>query len=347
MTATYLENVGSQPRTLRAAAEAYATREFGESLDGAAALLRNRAVTSTGMGASLFALHATRASLDAAFQANWIDESGYLEERVDAVTRPLDALLVVSQSGETIEARKLLSNLADVPRVLVTRDTESSLAKIADVVLPQHCAADLSVSVQTYVTQIAVLEMLASRVDGRDTSSVLGDLRSVAEAVQVVLETMQDDVEAAAKLISEAQQIYALGRGNSVASALGTGLLFKEAAKRDCEGQSTAQFRHGAVEVVSGTTATLIFASSEPRKRQLDENVVGELVKYGSRVVVICDGAFPEVGDATLLRLPDAPASMRRILEIVPAQLMAHHLAERNGVIAGEFRNTVPVIVSA
>jgi glucosamine--fructose-6-phosphate aminotransferase (isomerizing) len=346
-TGTYLENVYGQPAALRAAAARYAAEPFRDALAAAAGLLRGRSVTSTGMGASFFALHAARASLDPALRPHWIDETGYLEEHFDAVERPLDVILAISQSGESVEARKLFDKLAGVPQVLITRDPQSSLARSADVVIPLECPPDLSVAVQTYITQIAVLELLARAVAGADGAPLLADLRQTADSIQALLDTMAGDIEEAAKLVSEAEQIYALGRGNSVGNALGTALLFKEAAKRDCEGQSAAQFRHGAVEVVSTTTATIVFASSAPEKTQLDENLIGELVKYGSRVVVVCDEQFPDVRDATLLRLPAAPASTRAILEIVPLQLMAHHLAERNGVTAGEFRNTVPVIVTA
>jgi fructoselysine-6-P-deglycase FrlB-like protein len=347
MTATYIENVAAVPGTLRAAAEMYATAHFDRALDEAASLLRDRAVTSTGMGASFFALTATRASLDPALRLHWIDETGYLDENVERISRPLDALLAVSQSGETVEARKLLPKLGGVPQVLVTRDVDSSLARQADVVLPQHCPADLSVSVQTYVTQIAVLELLAARVARRETEPLLADLRSVADSAAVVLDTLRGPIQDAAVLLSDADQIYALGRGNSVASALGTGLLFKEAAKRDCEGMSSAQFRHGGVEVVSARTAALIFAGGEPDLRRLDENLARELVSYGSQVVVVTHDDFAELDGVTVLRLPPGPASMRRILEILPSELMAYDLAERNNVVAGEFHNTVPVIVSA
>lgn len=347
MSASYLDNVHAQPDTLVQAAEEYATGAFGTLLSDAAGVLRGHSVTSTGMGASFFALHATRAAMDRAIGRHWIDETCYLDENLETLGRPMDALLAVSQSGETVEGRKLLPRLRNVPRILITRDTTSSLAAEADVVLSQHCPADLSVSVQTYITQIALLELLSAHVEERPTAALITGMHQCAEAISRILTVAAANIEAAAKTLSGADQIYALGRGNSIASALGTALLFKEGAKQNCEGQSAAQFRHGAVEVISASTGVIVFANGGEAARQLDLNLIGELNSYGARVVVISDRDFPDCGAAVHLWLPKILAALRSIVEIVPSQLMAHHLAEENGVTAGEFRNTVPVIVSA
>ncbi len=344
---TYLDNVLAQPQTLREAAAAYAGDGFGQALDKAASLLSGGALTSTGMGASFFALEATRRSLDAVVRLHWIEETGFLAERAGALHRPLDSLLLVSQSGETVEGRLLLPQLGGVPSVLVTRDPASSLAGAADVVLPLHSPPDRSVAIQTYVTSVAVLELLALRIAGRETAGFLDALRACADSADRLLARLRSELAVITGPLLRASQIYALGRGNSVGSALGTALLFKEAAKRDCEASSAAQFRHGAVEVVAGNTAIIVYGSAEPEQQLLDYRLVSELVSYQASVLVVCDEDFPDVTGASLLRLPPGPAETRAILEIIPAQLVAHALAESNGVTAGDFRNTVPVIVSA
>jgi glucosamine--fructose-6-phosphate aminotransferase (isomerizing) len=347
---TYFENMQAQPATLHAVADSYRTGEGAERLARAADLLRGRRLTSTGMGASLFALLATRGALDVAAGDNAIEETGYLSEHPEALGRPLDSLLVISQSGETIEARKLLAQpgVADVPTVVVTRNPGSSLGEQADIVLPLYSEPDLSVAVQTYTSSVAVLSFLAAQLDGGGTATLIDELHNCADSVGTLLGKLEAEIGAACAELVDAGQIYALGRGNSLASALGTGLLFKEGAKRDCEGSSTAQFRHGAVEVVDQSTAAIVFASSDGEKGQLDQNFIGEMLKYGSRVVVVCDEDFPSISDDVVtLRVPVSTGLSRSILEIVPMQLMAYHLAKHNNVLAGEFRNTVPVIVSA
>jgi glucosamine--fructose-6-phosphate aminotransferase (isomerizing) len=345
---TYLENLHGQPEALRGVARAYASPAGSALLDQAAAALRKRALTSTGMGASLFALLATRPSFDAAASPHWIEETGYLSEQSWPSSRSLDGLLVVSQSGETIEARTLAKQVTADATVLVTRDPESSLAASADVVLPLYCEPDLSVALKTYTSTTAVLALLAARIQAVDPQPVFDEINACADQMEALIGAIGDEAAAAARHLGAATKIYAVGRGRSLGSALGTGLLFKEASKRHAEGQSSAQFRHGAVEVVDDQTAAVVFASSEPGKRQLDENLVSELLDYGARVVVICDRDYPNVPqEAVTLRIPTAPELSRVILEIVPPQLMAYHAAELNGVTAGEFRNTVPVIVTA
>jgi glucosamine--fructose-6-phosphate aminotransferase (isomerizing) len=317
-------------------------------MDEAAKRLGRDRLVATGMGASYFALEAARATLAAGVETLWVEETGVLTE--SRVVPPSAPLLVVSQSGETVEARNLIeqSDQRTASTVLITRETSSTLAKRADVVLPICVAGDLSVAIKTYTGTLATLALLADRVAGGRGEAVLGELIDCAAALESMLSGWEEQMAQIADEIQSAPHIYALGRRQAVGSALGTALLVKETAKRSCEGQSSSQFRHGAIEVVCRDTAIVVFASSASTVRERDVNLVGELVQYGGRVVVVADERFPASdGRTRTVRVPGEGQLSRSILEIVPMQLLAHRLAVLAGVTPGEFRNTVPVIVHA
>jgi fructoselysine-6-P-deglycase FrlB-like protein len=347
LSSIFGQNIDGQPDALRSVVELYGGREGRRLLDEARDLFRGKLVVSSGMGASLFALLATRRLLDAATPGHVIEETGYLSENLPSLSRPLEALLLVSQSGETVESRVLQGLAPDVPTVALTRNPDSSIGGAADLVLPMACPGDLSVAIQTYTSTVAVLALLAAHVGGGDVPALLNDIARTADLVEKEIPRLGAEVVAVADHVAGAQQVYAVGRGASIGTALGTGLLLKEAAKRNCEGSGSAQFRHGAVEVISTDTAVVVFTGDQPGVRQLDLNLVDELRSYGAPVVVV-GPADDEVPDGVrFVAVPPAPEALRPIVEILSMQLLSAELAARNDVVPGEFRNTVPVIATA
>jgi glucosamine--fructose-6-phosphate aminotransferase (isomerizing) len=343
----FLQNIDAQPDALRRVVDLYSRQGGRTLLSGAGDVLQGKPAHSSGMGASLFALLAARRLLDAALPGHVIEETSYLSENLSHVSRPLEALLLVSQSGETVEARALQDRCPSVPTVAITRNLSSSVAVAADVVLPMACEGDLSVAVQTYSSTIAVLALVAAQVQDGDIDDVLEDISQTADTIEKQIPLLAEETRALADHIGGAQQIYAVGRGASIGTAFGTGLLLKEAAKRNCEGSGSAQFRHGAVEVISNETAVIVFTGDQPGVRKLDDNLVGELRSYGAPVVVVGPKDGEGVRGDLFVGLPSTSARFRPILEVLPMQLLSAELAGRNGVVPGEFRNTVPVIATA
>jgi len=90
---------------------------------------------------------------------------------------------------------------------------------------------------------------------------------------------------------------------------------------------AAAQFRHGAVEVVSQETCAFVFAS-QPETRELDVRLGADLRHLGAQVHVI-----QEPGSERAFS-----GAWATVLEIVPIQIAAARLAESRGIPPGEFR---------
>jgi glutamine---fructose-6-phosphate transaminase (isomerizing) len=343
----YRDDIAGQSEALRAVVDFYSVADGQRLMTDAVDRLGRERLVVTGMGASYFALEAARSALASGTGSLWVEETGLLTESV--VVPPSSPTLIVSQSGETIEARNLIAHLRQqsAPAVVVTREPTSTLAGQADVVLPLRVDADLSVAIKTYTGTLATLAVLADHLAGGSGEAVFGQLTECADVIESTLDDWAGQMSQVAGEIQLATQVYALGRRHAVGSALGTALLVKETAKRACEGLSSSQFRHGAIEVASADTAVVVFADSDPVTQPLDLNLLDELVRYGSRVVVVTDDRFPVPDEIHAVRVPGDGWLGRSILAIVPMQLLAHRLAVLAGVTPGAFRNTVPVISHA
>ena len=325
-----LENIQSQPESLRAVAQ----HQFGAgaaTLQSAAAAIRAAGrVVFTGMGSSLFASMPAAAHLNAhGFPALTVEASELLHYG-GAAPHADAAMVLVSRSGDTIEVTRLLDRLG--PRahgtIGVSNVASSRLAREAPLSIEVHSGTDRMVAVQTYSGSCAVLLLLAEAVlQAPPESSRLG-LDQVIEALPRAIDTALAQRGEWNAFLTEAEVVYLLGRGASLASVHEGALLMNETARLPSVAMSAALFRHGPVEVIGKRFRGIVFAS-QPATRELDLTLARELTDLGGRIRV-----SPAEG---------VPPLFAPLLEIVPVQVAACSVALDRGIDPGAFRFTSAV----
>jgi glucosamine--fructose-6-phosphate aminotransferase (isomerizing) len=178
------------------------------------------------------------------------------------------------------------------------------------------------VSVRSYTSSVAVLLLLAARsldYSFEGWSAVDGVCQRVALATEAAVASAGEWLE----FWADCGGVYFLGRGASLASAHEGALLWHEASRMPAAALSTAQFRHGPVEVTGASTRAIIFPAPGPAQ-ELDFALASDMERMGARVR-LCDGQG--VGD------PFAP-----VVEIIPVQAASCALALAQGLDPGDFR---------
>jgi glucosamine--fructose-6-phosphate aminotransferase (isomerizing) len=345
----YLSDFRAQPETLKRLCLAYTSGDLDHSLGRAAGILRRADLPAclTGMGASYFALFAAKAMLDRARFPVRVEETGYLVEYGLSSLLPGQPVVAVSQSGRSVEAARLAEELPSAnPLIVITNDPTTALSLRAQVVLPLLADPDLSVALKTYTATVALLLMLAVETTGAPAI----DLRRAlvdGDPMGAAIARVERDLPQILQFVGDPKWVPVLGRGPSLASAFGAGLLLKETAKLPAEGVDAGQFRHGAVEVIQKGMMAVLFA---PRGRSaaLNLRLATELERYGAKVLMIGDGGGT-TSSATRLVIASQVADeyLSPVFEIVPMQLLSHALASARGVEPGAFNNATPVITSA
>jgi glutamine---fructose-6-phosphate transaminase (isomerizing) len=319
-----LDDILRQPESLRRA-WSYQMDAGSEAMLSAARTIREaRRVVLTGMGSSLFAAMAAASYLERHGRAVECIETSELLHFLHASLNRETTVVVISRSGESVEALKLLPLLAaSGARVVGVTNVETSrLAREVPIAVMFGSGNDRMVSVQSYTSSVAVLLLLAARIleHGVEAWPTIDQLsQQVALATQAAL----DDAPVWVDFFSTGRGIYFLGRGASLASAHESALLMHEAARTPVAALSSAQFRHGPVEVTSADTRAVIFSSQGPT-RELDLALAADLRGMGAEVR-LSDGQG--IGD------PFAP-----VIEIVPVQAAACALALHQGLDPGDFR---------
>jgi glucosamine--fructose-6-phosphate aminotransferase (isomerizing) len=335
----YLADILDQPRAIAATVEGMG---IDSRLAALAAGLREgrfaRAIL-TGMGSSLYALHPLQIELaEAGFTPVLVETA----ELLNSLPRLLEGALIiaVSQSGRSAEIVRLVGERsAGTALIGVTNTPESPLAAGADAVLLTDAGEEFSVSCKTYVAALAALGLLGAVLRGADAEACRAELGKAAGAAGQYLAGWREHAEQLAWLMDTANmtQLFLVGRGASLAAALTGGLILKESTHTAAEGMSSAAFRHGPLEMAGPGTVVLVFGG-DGRLHDLTRRLCNDIRKVGGTVMAI----GPNAG-IPALALPEVPAALLPILELLPVEMVTLALAARKDMEAGCFSHASKV----
>jgi len=328
----YLADVLEQPRALEETERALEAPPALEAL--AARLVRGdlNQVVLTGMGSSFHALHPLHLDLVRRGFAAIRVETSELRFHQSPLLKPRTLLVVVSQSGASVEVVRLLERVPEGVEVIgVTNTLGSPLAIQASVALFTRAGTEYTVSSKTYLATLMMLSWLSSVLCGGDRQTVKSELLKAAPAVSGYLRDWRRHVESLAIELAGVSNLFLVGRGPSLAAVGAGGLIIKESAHFPAEGMSSAAFRHGPFEMLSARTFVGVFLG-DSSTATLNQRLGSDILGAGGRAAVIGE----EAPDGPFC-LPKAPERLRPMLEMLVVEMMSFALAALVGREAGKF----------
>jgi glutamine---fructose-6-phosphate transaminase (isomerizing) len=328
----YLRDLLDEPlvldRTLAGLQESAALSELARDLERG----RFRRVVLTGMGGSFHALHPLFFALNRRCVTTLMVETSELIHSMPEVLDATTLLVVLSQSGRSVEVLRLLELRGATPVVGVTNHADADLAKRADAVVLTQAGEEFSVSCKTYVASLLALQWLRSVFCAGDRGRVSDELRETAPAAERYLGNWRDHVRDLWSEMQDVKHLFLTGRGDSLATAGTGGLILKESTKFHAEGMSSAAFRHGPFEMTGPGVFVLVF-EGEGVAAALNKGLVDDVRKAGGRAALVGS----EAGLAAC-RLPVPWTLATPILEILPVQMLSLALAARANREPGKFQ---------
>lgn len=336
----FLKEIRDQPAALRRMRDFY-MGPGAEALVGLRKLVERRGLTQvlfSGMGSSLFAAYpALRYLGERGIPASMVETSELLHYHVAGVP-PGAVLILISQSGETIEIERLLQRVParDHRLVAVTNVAGSTLGRAGAVTLPIEAGPQLTdVSARTYHNTVATLLLAAEAIAGGN--ELLARLAPAADAMATFLASDDSLGDALDTFVDVPTSATLLARGPSLATAYQAAFNLKEVARFSAEPMSAAQFRHGPIEVAAPGHLTVVFAplgATFTLLRKLAEELLG----FGTRVLFVTDTqeTLRHHRDGLLaVRHPHLDETLAPLVNLLPMQLFAQARARRLGLQAG------------
>jgi glutamine---fructose-6-phosphate transaminase (isomerizing) len=345
--ATLIEEIIQQPVALAGVRKYYASP--GAIPQRALRKLAKRwppLVIFTGMGSSLYAAYPAQAYLTAMGIRALTWETAELLHHHLKVLQPDTLLVVISQSGETIEVTELLAALPRRIGVLAVVNVEaSSLARRADLMLPMMAGRQSPVTTKTYMCSVAVLIYLAFAITGEHPQPVTHGLRQLIEAQESILDRQEELMPPTVEFFDHPTYTALMSRGADLSSVYQGALVLKEVVRLGVEATSAAQFRHGPIEIINTAHRYVIIARKDllrPRGRAgvTAKFLVGlaeEIRSHGGRVLLFTDVPIDEATNMRIVRVETAKLGMGTLVDSLYIQLLAYELAVRAGLEPGKF----------
>lgn len=329
----FFQEVMEQPQALDELVNRHEAEGF-DSLCQACRLLDGATrVILTGMGTSYYA---PLNVLDVFLKKGAIHlEAGELFEYHRGLITPDTVLVMISQSGESIEIKRLLECLPDGCRVIgVTNDPASTLATTSDCPLMLYGGNERTITNRTFTNTLALLELLVCPHEER--AALCLELRGVAERMARYLDDplTMPAAQRAAEALLPADHAYFIGRGGfGQVCALQSALIFTEGAHCAARGLTTGMFHHGPMEICDGNHRAVVFIQDDGYQAKT-VTLCEQMRAHGGHVVTI---GSPEPDGAVTIPLPHLPPRAFPYLAALAAELLLVATAEKRGREAGHF----------
>ncbi len=264
--------------------------------------------------------------------------------------------IVISQSGETADtlAAQREAKLKGSKTLAICNVVGSMITREAAGTLITHAGPEIGVaSTKAFTGQLTALFLIAMYLGqvrealAPDTSLKLVErLLHLPSQLEEILrhDAVYEDL---AKTLFRATDFLYLGRGIHFPIALEGALKLKEISYIHAEGYPAGEMKHGPNALIDEHLPTVILATRDPSdesSRIIYEKTLSNIQEVKARegivVAVACEGddEVAKLADH-VIRIGATHDLLLPILEVVPLQLLAYHIAVRRGCDVDQPRN--------
>ncbi|MCF7668716.1 MAG: glutamine--fructose-6-phosphate transaminase (isomerizing) [Verrucomicrobia bacterium] len=264
---------------------------------------------------------------------------------------PLDKntlVIAITQSGETADT---LAGLRESRRrghkvLAICNVVGSTIARESDGGIYLHAGPEIGVaSTKAFTSQTTVLTLFALLMGRiRMLSNKLGKeiiraLDALPQQVQSVLEK-NDTIKQIAEKYHNARNFFYLGRQYNYPVALEGALKLKEISYIHAEGYPAAEMKHGPIALIDENTPTVVLAPSDSLYEKTISNLQEIRARKGPIIAVVTNtnNDISAIADE-IITVPNVLEPLLPILEVVPLQLLAYHIAVMRGCDVDKPRN--------
>jgi glutamine---fructose-6-phosphate transaminase (isomerizing) len=267
----------------------------------------------------------------------------------DPVVEEGTLCVAISQSGETADtlAGMREAKAKGAISVSICNVVASTIARESDGVIYTHAGPEIGVaSTKAFITQLVALYLMAlhlgreRRILTRQEISLhLIDLSELPRKIEEFLKR-EPEVAAIARIHKDARDFLYLGRGISYPIALEGALKLKEISYIHAEGYPAGEMKHGPIALIDERMPVLVLCAKGESYEKTFSNLEEAHARGGQVIAVATEGDTilrEKVKD--LIYIPSCGRYARPILEVVPLQLLAYHMAVLKGTDIDQPRN--------
>jgi glutamine---fructose-6-phosphate transaminase (isomerizing) len=259
------------------------------------------------------------------------------------------AVLAITQSGETVDTLAAMEEGREKGALLwsIVNAIGSQAMRVADGYISMQSGPEIGVaSTKAFTTSIVdqyllacVLAQLRSSQDPSKLRKYVADLALLPDLVGSVLDSDPDIETLAGKFYQYTNFLY-LGRGHNYPIALEGALKLKEISYIHAEGYPAGEMKHGPIALIDQKMPVLAIAVQDHVYDKMISQIEQAKARGGIVIAVANEGdeLIPSKADYTIF-VPRAPELLAPVVNVVPLQLLAYHIAVRRGADVDQPRN--------
>ena len=257
-------------------------------------------------------------------------------------------VVIVSQSGETADSLAALREAKGrgVKTLAVVNVRGSAIAREADLVFYTVAGPEIAVATtKAYSTQLIAGYLLAlelakarGKIDEGEYARLYRELQTLPRKMEEILQK-QEEIEALAKRLTAAQNIFFIGRGVDYAVSLEGSLKMKEISYIHSEAYAAGELKHGTLSLIEeGVWTVSVLTQSRLTEKTLS-NIMEVKSRGGSIIAVATEGTpVGKIADGTIF-LPKTEEVFSASLAVIPLQLLSYFVSVARGLDVDKPRN--------
>ena len=286
-------------------------------------------------------------------EVDYASEFRYRDPIVDGKT----VGLLITQSGETADTlaaqREMIAKGA--PTVAICNVVGAMITREANGTIYTHAGPEIGVaSTKAFTSQLVALFLFAvhlAQVRGQlgetESQHLFEALNLLPGKVEEILRTVDGECEPLARMFSNARDFLFLGRGIHYPIALEGALKLKEISYIHAEGYPAGEMKHGPNALIDETLPVVVLATKDEENRdsvlryEKTLSNIQEVTARSGRVIAVATEGDEQIRQLVehVLYVPSAPELLLPVLDVVPLQLLAYHIAVRRGCDVDQPRN--------
>ncbi len=260
-----------------------------------------------------------------------------------------DVVIAISQSGETADTLAAIELAKGRGAFIygICNAVGSSIPRATHTGSYIHVGPEIGVaSTKAFTGQVTVLAMLAlalgkekGTISEEEYQKVTSELANIPDKMKQVLK-LNEQIADMARIFTYAHNFIYLGRGFGYPVALEGALKLKEISYIHAEGYPAAEMKHGPIELVDSDMPVVVVATHNAMYEKVLSNIQEIKARKGRVIALVSKGdeTISRIADE-VIELPQTIECLEPLIDTIPLQLMAYHVAVCKGKNVDQPRN--------
>ncbi len=265
------------------------------------------------------------------------------------IIKPSDVLFLISQSGETADTLAALREAKSKGATVlgICNVVGSTIARESQSGVYIHAGPEIGVaSTKAFTSQLIVLALitvLVSRqrkmMSDETAVSICRELLELPEKIQQILKETSH-IESIAEEFKNSNNVLYLGRGLNFPVALEGALKLKEISYIHAEGYPAAEMKHGPIALIDNNMPVVVIAPKDSTYDKILSNIQEVKARKGKVIAIANDNdeRITSLADHVII-VPKTIEMLSPIINVIPLQLLAYHIAVKRGCNVDQPRN--------